>query len=62
MSLGKLILAEVRHGARRAHGHFRAGEADEGPAARAEDRHAARQPPREVRHRLGPTTNWCAKP
>lgn len=30
MSLGKLILAEVRHCARRAHGHFRAGEADEG--------------------------------
>lgn len=30
MSLGKLILAEVRRSARRAHGHFRAGEADEG--------------------------------
>jgi hypothetical protein len=30
MSLGKLILAEVRHSARRAHRHFRAGEADEG--------------------------------
>lgn len=30
MSLGKLILAEVRHSARRAHGHFRVGEADEG--------------------------------
>ena len=29
MSLGKLILAEVRHSARRAHGHFRAGQADE---------------------------------
>lgn len=30
MSLGKLIMAEVRHSARRAHGHFRAGQADEG--------------------------------
>ncbi len=30
MSLGKLILAEVRHSARRAHRHFRVGEADEG--------------------------------
>src|SRR5215213_942278 len=30
MSLGKLILAEVRRSARRAHRHFRVGEADEG--------------------------------